>query len=340
MAQMSPANTPVTPDIAAALAAAVALGNPGPTGPAGATGAAGLPGSTGAAGPTGSTGPAGATGPTGSAGAAGSAGATGATGATGPAGVVAATAPVTYNSGTQTVGVTVGTTTGTVAAGDDSRITGAATAASVTSEATTARAAESTNATAITTEATTARNASNLSSGTVADARLPSTAQAATLTATYVPLAGGTMTGAIAMGSHKVTGLTNGSAAQDAAALGQVALLTGVTYAGYEAPAVVFLVDGASIPVNAAFGNDFRVTLGGNRTLANPTNPVNGQRILFQIIQDGTGSRTLAYGTAYKFSATLPQPVLTTTLAATDILGFVYSAAQSKWLFISFLAGF
>ena len=39
--------------------------------------------------------------------------------------------------------------------------------------------------------------------------------------AASLPLAGGTMTGAIAMGSHKVTGLTNGSSAQDAAAWGQ-----------------------------------------------------------------------------------------------------------------------
>ena len=108
----------------------------------------------------------------------------------------------------------------------------------------------------------------------------------------------------------------------------------------YEAPAVVFLVDGPSIPINAAFGNDFRVTLQGNRTLANPTNPVDGQKIIFEIIQDGTGGRTLAYGTAYKFSPSLPQPTLSTALAATDILGFIYSAAQGKWLFVSFLAGF
>ena len=36
-----------------------------------------------------------------------------------------------------------------------------------------------------------------------------------------LPLSGGTMSGAIAMGSHKITGLTNGSGAQDAAAYGQ-----------------------------------------------------------------------------------------------------------------------
>lgn len=48
-----------------------------------------------------------------------------------------------------------------------------------------------------------------------------STAQAAA-DALALPLAGGTMSGAIAMGAHKVTGLTNGSAAQDAAAFGQI----------------------------------------------------------------------------------------------------------------------
>lgn len=47
-------------------------------------------------------------------------------------------------------------------------------------------------------------------------------AEAAQATGTAsLPLAGGTMTGAIAMGSHKVTGVTDGTAAQDAATVGQ-----------------------------------------------------------------------------------------------------------------------
>ena len=38
----------------------------------------------------------------------------------------------------------------------------------------------------------------------------------------FLPLAGGTMSGAIAMGAHKVTGLANGTASDDAAAFGQI----------------------------------------------------------------------------------------------------------------------
>jgi len=46
--------------------------------------------------------------------------------------------------------------------------------------------------------------------------------RAQTAEALALPLAGGTMSGAIAMGAHKVTGLANGSASTDAAAYGQV----------------------------------------------------------------------------------------------------------------------
>lgn len=41
-----------------------------------------------------------------------------------------------------------------------------------------------------------------------------------------LPLSGGTMSGAIAMGSNKITGLTNGSSAADAAAFGQLIVFT------------------------------------------------------------------------------------------------------------------
>lgn len=46
----------------------------------------------------------------------------------------------------------------------------------------------------------------------------------------YLALTGGTMTGPIAMGSSKVTGLANGSGAQDAAAFGQVPVTGGTTF--------------------------------------------------------------------------------------------------------------
>jgi hypothetical protein len=99
------------------------------------------------------------------------------------------------------------------------------------------------------------------------------------------------------------------------------------------------LSDAGTITVNAANGNHFRVTLGGNRVLGAPSNPTDGQKITFEIIQDGTGSRTLTYASAYEF-ATPAQPTLSTTPADHDILGFLYSGSLSKWLFTGSGLGF
>jgi Phage tail fibre repeat len=52
--------------------------------------------------------------------------------------------------------------------------------------------------------------------------RVTGVTTSAPLDATKLPLAGGTMSGAIAMGASKITGLANGTASSDAAAFGQI----------------------------------------------------------------------------------------------------------------------
>lgn len=85
--------------------------------------------------------------------------------------------------------------------------------------------------------------------------------------------------------------------------------------------AVVALTDASSIDTDLSLANNFSVTLGGNRTLANPTNITAGQSGVFVITQDGTGSRTLAYGSYFKF-ANGTAPTLTTTASAVDVLAY------------------
>lgn len=63
------------------------------------------------------------------------------------------------------------------------------------------------------------------------------------------------------------------------------------------------------------------VTLGANRTLANASNLSVGTYIL-HVYQDATGSRTLNYGTGYKWPLGVSPP-LTTTSSAHDVLSFV-----------------
>jgi hypothetical protein len=85
--------------------------------------------------------------------------------------------------------------------------------------------------------------------------------------------------------------------------------------------AITALTDGATITPDFAVANNFSVTLGGNRTLANPTNLTAGQSGTIVITQDGTGSRTLAFGGYFKFAGGTA-PTLTTTAAAVDVIGY------------------
>ena len=88
----------------------------------------------------------------------------------------------------------------------------------------------------------------------------------------------------------------------------------------------VALTDGATITPDFAAANNFTVTLGGNRTLANPTNIVAGQSGVIQINQDGTGGRTLAFGSYWKFVGGTA-PTLTTTASAMDELVYYVESA-------------
>ncbi len=108
-------------------------------------------------------------------------------------------------------------------------------------------------------------------------------------------------------------------------ASGSVVELTGArldavqTFTVAQRGAITALTDGATITPDFAAANNFSVTLGGNRTLANPTNLTAGQSGVIVITQDGTGSRTLAYGSYFKFPGGTA-PTLTTTASAVDVL--------------------
>lgn len=102
----------------------------------------------------------------------------------------------------------------------------------------------------------------------------------------------------------------------------------------------VALTDAATIVVDASLGNHFRVTLGGNRTLGAPSNPTDGQKMLIEAIQDGTGSRTLAYNAVYVFGSDIASPTLTTTASKRDFIGFVYNSAVTAWHCIAVVKGY
>jgi len=97
------------------------------------------------------------------------------------------------------------------------------------------------------------------------------------------------------------------------------------------------LTDAASIAVDLNDGNNFVVTLEGNRTLENPSNPTIGQTGQIYVIQDGTGGRTLAYGSEWKFSGGT-EPTLTSVSGSVDLL--VYNVRAADKIDTVFLSDF
>lgn len=156
----------------------------------------------------------------------------------------------------------------------------------------------------------------------------------------------GTITGTIASANGLGSSTFSGSAAQAPFATTSSELVTnlnadlldGLEGSAYGALAVnntwtkaqavsqVTLTDAATIAVDASLSNTFTVTLGGNRTLGNPTNLISGGTYIIHINQDGTPPRTLSYDTLYKFPGGTV-PTLSTTANAKDTLTCVYDGS-------------
>jgi len=92
--------------------------------------------------------------------------------------------------------------------------------------------------------------------------------------------------------------------------------------------AVSTLSDGATITPDFSANSTFTVTLGGNRTMANPTNLIPGQTGSIFIVQDGTGSRTLAWGSYWNF-INGTAPTLSTNANSVDRVDYVVRTAGS-----------
>jgi len=100
------------------------------------------------------------------------------------------------------------------------------------------------------------------------------------------------------------------------------------TFTAAQRGAITALTDGTTITPDFAAGNNFSVTLEGNRTLANPTNLTAGQSGCIYITQDATGSRTLAYGTDWNFAGG-NVPTLSTAASAVDVLVYAVRSSSS-----------
>jgi hypothetical protein len=104
------------------------------------------------------------------------------------------------------------------------------------------------------------------------------------------------------------------------------------TFTGAQQTGVTTLTDGATIAIDAAASNAFKVTLGGARELSNPTNAVEGMSWTVRVIQDGTGSRALTFGTNYDWGDDNTAVDTSADAAAKERLISFYAVSATKIL--------
>ena len=108
-------------------------------------------------------------------------------------------------------------------------------------------------------------------------------------------------------------------------------------------PQVVALTDAATIAVNAALGNDMRVTIAASRTMGAPSNPSDGQQLTFLVTQPASGGPCTLTWTGgaggYDFGSA-GAPVLSTTASKTDVIAFKYVASVNSWYCLGSATGF
>ena len=164
----------------------------------------------------------------------------------------------------------------------------------------------------------------NATSATVANG-LSATASVSTsgiITAT-------TFSGALTGNASSATNLTGAGSTAQALGVNTGSLNgTKLYLSGNAAAEIVTLADGALITPNFSNGNNFIVTLAGNRTLVNPTGVTTGQSGVIFVKQDGTGSRTLGIQSHYHFAGGTA-PTFSTSANAVDVIGYVAYGATT-----------
>ena len=151
-----------------------------------------------------------------------------------------------------------------------------------------------------------------------------------------LPLAGGTMAGVIAMGANKITGVANGSGAQDVAAFGQIPTASSTQTLSNKriTKRVIPVTQSATPAINTDTTDVASITGLAQAITSMSTNltgtPQPGDTLIIEITDNGT-ARALAFGASFVASGTIAVP--TTTVPSTLLTtGWRRVAANTAWV--------
>jgi hypothetical protein len=107
---------------------------------------------------------------------------------------------------------------------------------------------------------------------------------------------------------------------------GSITTTTGAAFTGVVSGNLSAATSATTITLDLGAANYHTVTLAHNTTFADPSNEVAGQSGSIIITQDGTGSRTASWNSAWKWAAGTA-PTLSTAAGAVDRIDFLVVAA-------------
>jgi hypothetical protein len=109
---------------------------------------------------------------------------------------------------------------------------------------------------------------------------------------------------------------------------------------------IILTINGTNVAVDATqpagtVGSlEFRLMCTNNVFIQNPANASDGERITFELIQDGTGRRQASWDSNFSFGSDITGVSLTPTPYAQDFVSAIYNASATKWYVVSLLRGY
>lgn len=118
------------------------------------------------------------------------------------------------------------------------------------------------------------------------------------------------------------------------------ASITGIVSATNVFTAIVSIAFNGTTATDASLASYFRGTAVSAFTLSNPTNATDGQKIIWEVIQDATGNRNITLGNAFALGTDITAVTLSSAANTRSFLGVFYNATANKFYVTALVRGY